>query len=133
MKRMNPLYAVVLLLVVLVFVEYGLYSSKQKLQQNFQLLEQNKQLAVKLHTLREKYSSKHITQFLHTIKSSHLGKEKLEIKRYGNGLKIVSKVLSIEELNFLFSKLLNDDLPISSFAITRFSEKEVQVELELKW
>jgi hypothetical protein len=133
MKKINPLYIVVLLIMLFIFVEYNLHRSKQELEQNFQLFQKNKQLAVKLDALREGYSSKHIAEFLHILRSDRFKDAKFKIKREGNSLRIVSKNISLDDLNYLFSKILNGNFPIFSFRLTRLSAEKASMVLELKW
>jgi len=133
MRKLNPLYIIVLLGIVFIFVEYNLSQSKKELQDNFLQFQKNKELAIKLHTLKKAYSSENISKLLRILHSKRFASAHFNIDRKRDRVRITSKNISLKDLNYLFSKLLNGHYPIGGLELTRLSKEKAKMVLELVW
>ena len=133
MRKLNPLYVVALLLVGVVFTQYELYRAKSSLEENYKIYKENKEIAVKLKTLKKEYATNHILALMKMLDSKRFADAHFHLQKKSHSLKVTSKSISLKDLNYLFSKLLNGNFPVSGFEIIRLSQDKAQLKLELRW
>ncbi len=133
MNRINPIYALALLLIIILMLVYKLDSSKNELKDNILTYEATQKVAVKLSALKDTYANKTKTKkALKSILNNALLKS-LDTKFKKTSLSISAKSINAKTLNFLMSKIINGSFIISSMKISRISDTNVELKMEIKW
>lgn len=133
MNKVISLYIVFGLFLLLIVIESILYSSKKDLEIVYQDFKECTRTVTAVKEFKKNYSLKHMQKLQKILKSNYFSTTKFKIDFKLNSMKVESKNMSIKDLNYLFSKLLNDHYPISKFEIVHTSAVTVRIALELKW
>ncbi len=135
MNRINPLYIGLLLVVVLLISVVQLNSSKGKLQEAKLSYKNISKLADNLVSLKKAYANKtKMEKSLRSLlrnKSLQASKMKATFKK--SSVKLSSKSIDKNALNYLMGKLVNGSYHISSFEIKKLSEEKASFKMEIKW
>ena len=125
MNRINPLY-IILLLILLFFVAlFKLHSAKMQLLESEKSYKKSMQLTVELSGLKDAYSRRFILS--PSVKNLVLQ------RKIKNGLIISSKNIDINSLNILMGKVINGTYNITKLNITRLNDTQASIYMELKW
>jgi len=135
MNRINPLYIVVLLVLILLFSMFKLNNAKDDLKEVKKSYEIVNNLSTKLKDLKGAYSDKKkIEKSLKNILSNKILKNSsLEYTFKKSSLKIYTKKMDINSLNFLMSKILNNNYNINILQIKSLSDTKASLKMEIKW
>ena len=126
MNRINPLYVIILLVMVLIFAFVKLSSVKASMKVAQSEYASTLTLANELSGLKEAYTDeKALKKLLRTLH--------VEKKFTNSSVKLSSKSLNINELNRVMGKLLNGSYNISAMKIKKLSDDAVNFEMEIKW
>ena len=135
MNRINPIYILVLLFVILLVLFYKLDSAKAELKNNLESYAKTENVAIKLSSLKETYGDKQkIKKSLQKIlKHSSLKSAGLNAKFKNSSLVIESKGIDKNNLNFLISKIVNSSFVVSSMKVRRISPSKAELFMEIRW
>lgn len=135
MNRINPIYIVPLLTIVLLLLIYKLDASKTQLKENKASFETTQAIAYKLVTLKDVYADKtKIKQSLQRVLNDpSLKSAGLDTKFKKTSLAIEAKGMDLMTLNLLLGKLLNAAFIIDSMNVKRASETTADLQMEIKW
>jgi len=125
MNRINPLH-ISLFLVLLFFVAiFKLHLAKTGLNEAKKSYKESLNLAVALDGLKNTYTKKII------IPSSLRGL--IAQRKTKDGLVMTSKKLDIKSLNLLMGKVMNGAYNVTKLNITRLSDTQASLYMEIKW
>lgn len=125
MNRINPIYVVLLLIFIPLFLLFKLSYAKTELYEAREAYKQTLKLSTELDGLKKAYSKK--------LKLPSLKSASLVQKRSKSGLIISSKSIDIKELNFVMGKVLNGTYNINTLKIKKLSDTKVSLYMEIKW
>jgi hypothetical protein len=135
MNRINPLYILALLVVVVFVLTYKIDEAKSEFRDNLLSLKESEDVAVKLSSLKTTYSDKTKTkQSLEKIlRLPSIKALELDANFKKTSLKIHAKSIDKKGLNLLVSKLVNGSFIIDSMKVRRASESSAELSMEIKW
>ena len=134
-NRIDPLYIVIFLSIVLVLSIFQLSSVKDELNVITTDYKNTQKLVSKLGGLKSTYADKSsIKKSLSRIlKLSLIRSAKIIQNTKKNSVILSSKSIDKKALNLLMGKLLNGVYQINSFKIKKLNEFNVSFEIEIKW
>jgi len=134
-NRIDPLYIVLFLSLVLVLSIFQLSSAKDELNVITTDYKNTQKLVSKLGGLKSTYADKSsIKKSLSRIlKLSLIRSAKIIQNTKKNSVILSSKSIDKKALNLLMGKLLNGVYQINSFKIKKLNEFNVSFEIEIKW
>lgn len=135
MNRINPLYATILLLVVLAIGMLKLSNSRDELKELEKVYKTTNRLSTELTALKDVYSDKgKVKESLQNIlKQPVLRSALLKSDFKKSSVNISSEDMDINSLNLLMNKILNTSYNINSLDIKRISDEKVSFKMEIKW
>jgi len=135
MNRINPIYILILLSVLLLMLIYKLDSTKEQLKDTQIAFASTEKLAIKLSSLKEVYANKqNIKKSLQKIlKHSSLKSLSLQTKFKNSSLTIKANNIDKNSLNLLISKLVNNAFVISKMKVRKVSGNSAELSMEIKW
>lgn len=135
MKRVNPLHVALLLIALLAFFTLKLSTLKEELKGEKKAYKVIVLVANELQGLQAVYADKagvkkSLNRILHqqVLKSANIEK-KLNAK----GVILTAQSITLHELNFFMSKILNGAYRISSLKIKRITQEKASLRLEIQW
>ena len=134
-NRIDPLFIVLFLFIVLVLSVFQLSSAKDELNLITTDYKNTQKLVTKLGGLKSTYANKNsIKKSLSRIlKLSLIRSAKIIQNTKKNSVVLSSKSIDKKALNLLVGKLLNGVYRINSFKIKKLDEFRVSFEIEIKW
>lgn len=135
MNRINPIYAAILLLLILAILSLNLSGAKSDLKDAQEDYKSTAKLSTDLSTLKEIYEDKTKAKrsIQRILSQSSLSSSKIIQKFKNSTASISSEAMDINALNLLVGKLLNSSHNISSLNIKRLSDSDVAFSMEIKW
>jgi hypothetical protein len=130
MKKLNPLYLLALLVVIVLFVAYKSNQAKEELKEANNQLKQTKDLALKLSGIKKAYDYSKTKE----SKLLRLVSSKKNIKYQKNKDKFIIEGYGIDPIvvRNLISKILNDTYNITYLDIKK-EAKKIYFKVEIKW
>lgn len=134
MKRINPLYIALLLVVIFVFVSIKLDSANFELSAIKDDYKNVSLISSKVSGLKSTYSNKvKIEKSIKNIlKLSVMKSANIEYEMKKNSILLSSKSMNKNTLNILMGRLLNRSYNIHSFEINKLSDTKVFFKMEIK-
>ena len=134
-NRIDPLFIVLFLFIVLVLSVFQLSSAKDELNLITTDYKNTQKLVSKLGGLKSTYADKSsIKKSLSRIlKLSLIRSSKIVKNTKKNSVILSSKSIDKKALNLLMGRLLNGVYQINSFKIKKLDEFHVSFEIEIKW
>ncbi len=134
MRETNPLYIILLLVVVLFFVLFKLMHTKTALHEAESNFHQTKEMVHKLVELRQSWDSKKRTRnALRRILKSSLLKNAQIVRRDKRGIvELHSDSMNSKSASYLISRLLNEPFSIQSMKIRRLSKEQASFNVEIR-
>ena len=135
MNRINPVYIVVLLTILLLLLVYKLDSLKHELEENKASFRTTQTLAAKLVSLKDVYAdSTKIRQSLQRVlNDASIRSAAIETKFKTSALDIDAQGIDLKTLNLLLGKLLNAAYVVESMKIKRISDTKADLQMEIRW
>ncbi|QOY52842.1 hypothetical protein [Candidatus Sulfurimonas baltica] len=135
MNRINPIYVLILLVMILVLTTFKLNSGKIELKEAQEIYKTTEKIATELGGLKEVYGDKaKVKKSLKSIlKQPALKSASISEKFKASSLSISSEAIEINSLNLLMSKLLNGAYDIHSMQIKKLSDDKVSFKMEIRW
>jgi len=133
MNKINPLYFVLLLLILLFFVVYKNYKIQDKISNSVQAITIFEQKADYISKLKKHWRDKKVIKrkVNSILKSPQLKGIKIDKEEKRNSIKISANELNAKKTRALFAKFFNAPLIIKSFDVKRYSDTNVSVSLEI--
>ncbi|SFV53986.1 hypothetical protein MNB_SM-7-996 [hydrothermal vent metagenome] len=132
MNRLNPLYILLLSIMVLFFGVYSVSKKQIELEDLQNEYKTKEDLALKLKALKSAYSVKRKRELLRVLQSSRMKKSGIKYEQKGNILRIKGKSIDVSIANTLVSKLLNGTYNITNFLLKK-AKDGVDLEMEITW
>jgi len=135
MNRINPIYIVVLLTILLSLMIYKLGASKSELEENKESFKTTQAIALKLVSLKDVYADNvKIKQSLQRIlNDASLRSAGLKTKFKATALSISAQSVDLKTLNLLLNKILNGAYIVESMRIKRVSRTKADLQMEIRW
>jgi len=134
MNRVNPLHLGVLLLVILALSVFSLNSAKQELKDVKLSYKETSKIANELRSLKSVYNNKSLEKSLkRLLKNNILKGVEIDARFKRNNVKISTKSIDKNGLNFLMGKILNSTYNVVSLDIKKLSEEKASLKMEIKW
>ncbi len=132
MKRINPLYILILSLAAAFFAAYSA-SKKEKELEKLQIeYREKKDLALRLWALKNAYSPKRKRALLQLLRSQKVQKSGIKFDEKPNRLEISGKNVDAKAANLVVSKVLNGTYNLKKLAL-RKANKGLDLEMEIVW
>ena len=134
-NRIDPLFIVLFLFIILVLSVFKLSSTKDELNVIATDYKDTQKLVTKISGLKSTYADRNsIKKSLSRIlKLSLIHSAKIIQNTKKNSVILSSKSIDKQALNLLMGKLLNGVYQINSFKIKKLDEFRVSFEIEIKW
>jgi len=134
-NRIDPLFIVLFLFIILVLSVFKLSSTKDELNVIATDYKDTQKLVTKISGLKSTYADRNsIKKSLSRIlKLSLIHSAKIIQNTKKNSVILSSKSIDKQALNLLMGKLLNGVYQINSFKIKKLDEFHVSFEIEIKW
>ena len=135
MNRINPIYLVVLLVLILIFLMSKLNFTRDELLSEKSSYQDTLKVVTQLKGLNKIYSNKKsVKNSLNRVLANVSLKAANIKKKVGvSGVTLSSESIDKIALNFLMGKVLNGTYSIYSFKIKRLSDKKASFIMEIKW
>jgi len=135
MNRINPLYIVVLLTILLSLVLYKLSAAKSEGEENKASFKTTQELARKLVSLKDVYADQtKIKQSLQRVlNNASLSSAGVTSKFKTSSVSISAQSIDLKTLNLLLGKLLNTAYVIESMRIKSLSDTKADLQMEIRW
>jgi hypothetical protein len=135
MNRINPIYIVVLLTILLSLLIYKLGTSKSELEENKESFKTTQAIALNLVSLKDVYADNiKIKQSLQRIlNDTSLRSAGLKTKFKTTALSISAQSVDLKTLNLLLNKILNGAYVIESMKIKSVSSTKADLQMEIRW
>lgn len=135
MNRINPIYAVLFLVLLVIIFMFGLQNVKSELSEAKYTYEETSQLAIELKGLKKTYSDKKaiLKSIDRILRQSSLKSANIEKKITSSSFIITSRSIEKVAMNSLMSKFLNGAYNIHALKIKRLSAEKASIEMEIKW
>jgi hypothetical protein len=135
MNRINPIYIVVLLTILLSLLIYKLGTSKGELEENRESFKTTQEIALKLVSLKDVYADNiKIKQSLQRIlNDTSLRSAGLKTKFKTTALSISAQSVDLKTLNLLLNKILNGAYIVESMRIKSVSSTKADLQMEIRW
>lgn len=132
MSRLNPLYLLLLSVVLSVFSIYATYKEEKKLQDLQSEYRYKEDLALKTKALKNAYSPKRKNELMRLLRRSVVQKSGVKFTEKKDRLTITGKGADVKIANQIFSKIFNGTYNLSRFFL-RKKEGGVDFEMEIRW
>jgi len=135
MNRINPIYIVISLMIVLVLFIYKLNVSKSELEENKETFKTTQAVAHKLVSLKDVYADNiKIKQSLQRVlNDASLRSAAVETKFKKTSLSINAQGIDLKTLNLLLGKLLNAAYVVESMKVKSVSDTKADLQMEIRW
>jgi hypothetical protein len=125
MNRINPIYIIIFLFILLFGAILKLNSAKNELADVQKSYNESLELSTQLSQLKKVYKQK--------LRLNSYISSKVTQKKIKDGVAISSKHMDIKTLNSLMSKVLNTTYRITQLNIQRLDDTKVSFYMEIKW
>lgn len=126
MNRINPIYTLALLVVILIFGTYKLGSSKSELKEAKEEYKTTQSVVDEMGGLKETYSTqKKLKSLLKSLK--------VDKKFKKSSVTLSSESMDVNSLNSLVGKIVNGAYNIDSMQIKKLSDDRASFQMEIKW
>jgi len=131
MNRINPLYYILLSVVIASFIIYKNSALKEELKQVEDSYKNSKELATELKEIKRVYS-KNAQQMIVRILNTPKLKNKFEVTKKPTSIIISAKNLELSSAEYFLSKVLNANYNISFMAVNK-NKNSLDLKMEIKW
>lgn len=134
MKKINPLYIILLLVVILVVVMFNLMHVKDKLHEAQNSFDRTKAMVHKIVDLQQNWDNTKNTKnsVRRILKSSVLRKAGIVQKNKRGLITLQGRSMDSKSASYLISRLLNESFTIKSMKIRRLSKERASLDVEIK-
>jgi len=134
MKQINPLYIILLLVVVLFFVLFKLMHTKTDLHEAQNNFHKTKEMVHNIVELRESWENDKRTKSAlgRILKSSLLRNAKIVRKDKRGTIELHSPSLNSKSASYLIGRLLNEPFAIKKMKARRLNKETVSLDVEIK-
>jgi hypothetical protein len=134
-NRINPLHIIALLSVIILFVFFQLSKIKEDIHEEQAAYNKSKKVALELYAYKKLYkretdASKSLMQIL---AQPSLKEAQLKIYKTTKSIRVESKAITLSQLNFLLSKVLNGAYVIKKLEVKDKSASDFSLKLEIQW
>ncbi|QOY53912.1 hypothetical protein HUE87_08390 [Candidatus Sulfurimonas marisnigri] len=133
MNRINPIYILVLLVMILVLATLKLNSGKIEFNETQEIYKTTETIATELSALKDVYGEKVKKSLKSILKLPALKSKSISETFKASSVNISSKSIDINSLNLLMSKILNSSYNIDSLQIKKLSDDKASFKMEIKW
>lgn len=132
MNRLNPLYILLLTLILALFAAYSASKKQQELESLQSEYSIKKDIALHLHALKKAYSPKRKRELLQLLHSSRFKKSGIKTEDKRERLLITGKNIDIKAANILLSRLFNNTYNLDKLSVTK-AKNGVDLKVEVVW
>lgn len=132
MKRLNPLYLLLLSFIVALFAAYSASKKQKELEELQSEYRHKEDIALRLHALKNAYSPKRKKELVRLLQSATMKKSGIRYEQKRDRLRIIGKNVDIQAANRVVSKVLNGTFNLERFSLDR-SKNGVDLEMEIVW
>lgn len=132
MKRIEPLYLLLLFAVLAVFGAYEANVQKEELQEEYARYMSLNELAGKLVSAKRAYGVHRKQDLLHLLHLPRIQRF-ATIKEERSAVRLRVKSMPAGDASWLLSKLLNDTYPVHTLDLQRSKEGRIDLEMEIRW
>jgi len=135
MNQINPLHIGALLLVIILFLFFKLNGIKEEFIEAKQEYKMSEKLALNVSSLKSIYGDKKKTEnaLRRILRQSLLKSANFNLKETKDSIKISSKSINAQTLNFFMGKILNGTFNIALLKIKKLSKTTASLEMEIRW
>lgn len=135
MNRINPIYVVVLLVILLSLVIYRLDAGKRELEEHKASFKTTQALALKLVSLKDVYADNiKIKQSLQRVlNDASLKSAGIESKFKTSSVSIDAQSIDLRTLNLFLGKILNAAYVVESMKLKSVSDTKADLQMEIRW
>ncbi len=134
MKQINPLYIILLLVVILFVVLFKLMQTKAELHEVHNSFYENKEMVHDIVNLRQSWDNQKATKNTLTriLKSSQLRNVGVVQRVKRDQIELHSSSLDAKSASYLINRLLNEPFVIKSMKIRRISKEHASLDVEIR-
>ncbi len=134
MKQINPLYIILLLVVILFVVLFKLMQTKAELHEVHNSFYENKEMVHDIVNLRQSWDNQKATKNTLTriLKSSQLRNVGVVQRVKRDQIELHSSSLDAKSASYLINRLLNETFVIKSMKIRRISKEHASLDVEIR-
>ena len=132
MNRLNPLYILLLTLILALFAAYSASKKQQELESLQSEYSIKKDIALHLHALKKAYSPKRKRELLQLLHSSRFKKSGIKTEDKRERLLITGKNVDVKAANILLSRLFNNTYNLDKLSVTK-AKNGVDLKVEVVW
>ncbi len=134
MKNINPLYIVLLLIMILIVVLFNLIQVKNTLHEAQNSFDKTKTMVHNIVDLQQSWDNGKRTKdtIRRILRSSSLRKAQITQKNKRGLIEIYAGSIDSSSASYLISRLLNEAFTINSMKIRRLSKERASIYVEIK-
>lgn len=134
MKQINPLYIILLLVVILFVVLFRLMQSKTELHEAHNSFNMNKDMVHEIVNLRQSWGNQKATKNMLTriLKSSQLRNTEFVKKVKRDQIELHANSMDARSASYLIDRLFNEPFVIKSMKIRRLSKERASLDVEIQ-
>ncbi len=132
MKRLNPLYLLLLSAVVAVFAIYSALEEEKRFEELQSQYRYKQDMALKLRALKNAYSPKRKVELLRLLRSSSVSKSGVKYVDTKERLNISGKNIDVKTADSILAKVLNGTFIVKRFLVHRQNDG-VDLDMEIAW
>lgn len=134
MKQINPLYIILLLVVILFVVLFKLMQTKTELHEAHNSFYKNKEMVHDIVDLRQSWDNPKNTRNALTriLKSSQLRNAGVAQKVKRDQIELHSSSMDSKSASYLINRLLNEPFVIKSMKIRRINKEQASLDVEIR-
>jgi hypothetical protein len=134
MKQINPLYIILLLVVILFVVLFKLMQTKSELHEAHNSFYKNKEMVHDIVDLRQSWDNQKGTKNTLTriLKSSQLRNAGVVQRVKRDRIELHGSAMDSKSASYLINRLLNEPFSIRSMKIRRLSKERARLDVEIR-
>ena len=132
MNRVNPLFILLLSVIIAVFSAYSASKKEREFEDLQQEYHAKEDLALKLKALKDAYAPKRIREILRLLHNSRVRQSGIRYEQKAKTLLINGKNVDVKVANMIVSKVLNGTYNLEKFSLGR-AKDGVNLEMEIVW
>ena len=132
MNRLNPLYILLLSVMIALFAAYSASKKEKELAALQSEYHTKKDLALHLSALKKAYSPKRKKELLRLLRSGMMAKSGIIVDAKKNRITISGKNIDPKAANILTSKIFNGTYNLEKLKLKR-AKKGIDLEMEITW
>ena len=132
MRRLNPLYILLLSFILALFAAYSASTKQAELEELQNEYRTKEDLARKLKALKSAYSPKRKRELLRLLRSAKIRKSGIRYEERRDRLLVTGGDVDVKAASTIVSKVLNGTYNLRRFSLERAKEG-VKLEMEIVW